>query len=107
MLSGFRALYHKAGLPDAAYPAFREAVTALREGVLSPYQAGAAYLSRPMVERVLTRCAEQSGEEAGNIEPLLSLLRRFSVEAARDEARMFCHDLVAEPTVPDYQLAAA
>jgi hypothetical protein len=29
------------------------------------------------------------------------------VEAARDEARMFCHDLVAEPTVPDYQLAAA
>jgi uncharacterized protein (DUF2336 family) len=108
MMSGFRALYRKAGLPDAAYPAFREAVIALREGVSSPYQGGAAYLSRAMVERVLTRCNEQSGDEdIESVEPLLSLLRRFAVEAARDEARVFCHDLVAKPTMPAYRLAAA
>lgn len=108
MLSGFHALYRKAGLPDAAYPAFREAVVALREGVLPLHQAGAARLSRPMVERVLTCCIEQSGsEDIDAIEPLLSLLRRFAVEAARDEARMFCHDLVAQPVAPAYRLAAA
>jgi uncharacterized protein (DUF2336 family) len=108
MLSGFRALYRKAELPDAAYPAFREAVVALREGVLPPYQNGAAHLNRSMVERVLARCAEQADHaDVENVEPLLSLLRRFAVEAARDEARTFCHDLVAKPTMPVYRLAAA
>jgi len=33
-ISGLNALYRKAGLPDAAYPAFREAITAMREGAL-------------------------------------------------------------------------
>jgi uncharacterized protein (DUF2336 family) len=108
MLSGFRALYRKAGLPDAAYPAFREAVVAVREGTLPHHQAGAARLSRPMVERVLMRCVGLAeGEGGGGIEPLLRLLRRFAVEAARDEARMFCHDLVAQPVMPAYSLAAA
>jgi uncharacterized protein (DUF2336 family) len=108
MLSGFRALYRKAGLPDAAYPAFREAVVALRDGILPPYQNGAAQLNRAMVERVLTRCAEQADDgDVENVEPLLSLLRRFAVEAARDEARMFCQDLVARPAMPAYRLAAA
>ena len=108
MLSGFRAIYRKPELPDVAYPAFREAVVALREGVLPPYQNGASHLNRLMVERVLARCAEQAnGENAENVEPLLSLLRRFAVEAARDEARMFCQDLVAKPAMPVYRLAAA
>ena len=81
---------------------------ALREGVLPLHQSNAAQLSRPMVERVLTRCAGQAiGEGGADIEPLLSLLRRFAAEAARDEARMFCHDLVATPTMPAYNLAAA
>jgi hypothetical protein len=101
MMSGFRALYRKAGLPDAAYPAFREAVIAMREGVftyaISWGRPGAAHLQRPLVERVLARCAEQVEEGGADIEPLLSLLRRFAVEAARDEARAFCHDLVARP----------
>ena len=56
-ISGFRALYRKAGLPDVAYPAFREAIAAMREGVLIGEQGGAARLKRRMVERVLTRCA--------------------------------------------------
>ena len=31
---------------------------------------------------------------AGDIEPLMTLLRRYATEAAREEARMFCDELV-------------
>ncbi len=103
-ISGFRALYTKAGLPDAAYPAFREAIAAMREGILLGEQGGAARLKRRMIERVLTRCAE---EAIGDIEPLLTLLRRFAVEAAREEARMFCDDLVAADPYTGSQLLVA
>lgn len=96
-ISGFRALYRKAGLPDAAYPAFREALVALREGVLVGEHGGAARLKRRMVERVLERCA---GEHDDTMASLLALLRRFAVEAAREEARLFCDDLVAAPMPP-------
>ena len=91
-ISGFGALYRKAGLPDLAYPAFREAITAMREGALVGEQGGAARLKRRMVERVLNACA---AERDPNLASLLALLRRFAVEAAREEARMFCDDLVA------------
>ena len=90
-LSGFLALYRKAGLPDAAYAAFREAIAAMREGVLMGGQGNAARLRRAMVERVLAGCQAEPGAD----ESTLALLRRFSVEAAREEARMFCDDLVA------------
>ncbi|MFN3658133.1 MAG: DUF2336 domain-containing protein [Pseudolabrys sp.] len=97
-VSGFRALYRKAGLPDTAYPAFREAIAALREGVLVGEPGGAARLKRGMVERVLERCAAERDESMAS---LLALLRRFAVEAAREEARHFCDDLVAErPATP-------
>jgi uncharacterized protein (DUF2336 family) len=95
-ISGFLALYHKAGLPDAAYPAFREAIAAMREGALIGEHGGVARLKRRMVERVLARCAVEQGREMAS---LLALLRRFAVEAAREEARMFCDDLVAEDVV--------
>ena len=88
-ISGFRALYHKAGLPAPAYPAFREAIAGMREGLLNGEQGGAARLKRRLVERVLDRCALDGGTTS-----LLALLRRFAVEAAREEARMFCDDLV-------------
>ena len=39
-ISGFRALYRKAGLPDVAYPAFREALAAMRAGLLVGEQGG-------------------------------------------------------------------
>jgi hypothetical protein len=42
---------------------------------------------------VLTRCEDQ---DLGELEPLLTLLRRFATEAAREEARLFCDGLVAE-----------
>ena len=31
---------------------------------------------------------------AGEVEPLMTLLRRYATEAAREEARMFCDELV-------------
>ena len=61
-ISGFRALYRKAGLPDAAYPAFREAIAAMREGVLIGEQGGAARLKRRMVERVLGGLRRRSAD---------------------------------------------
>jgi uncharacterized protein (DUF2336 family) len=94
--SGFRALHQKAGLPASTYPAFREAVEAMREAGAAGELGGSARLKRRMIERVLTRCEQ---EVLGDIEPLLTLLRRFATEAARDEARMFCRDLVA-PDLP-------
>ena len=99
--TAFRALYRKAGLPDSAYPAFSEAVEALREGGFVGSPRGAVSLKRRMVERVLTRCAE---EPVGDIEPLLTLLRRFAAEAAREEARLFCDDLISGTAVlPPYE----
>ena len=64
-ISGFRALYRKAGLPDSAYPAFREAIAAMRDGVLVGEQGGVARLKRGIVERVLARCAGEHGHELG------------------------------------------
>jgi uncharacterized protein (DUF2336 family) len=110
-ISGFRALYREAGLPDLAYPAFREALAAMRAGLLVGEQGGAARLKRRMVERVLGACVHERGEETA---ALLALLRRFAVEAAREEARLFCDDLVAEACIlqadqsyVEAQLAAA
>jgi uncharacterized protein (DUF2336 family) len=94
--AGFRALFERAGLPVAAYPAFREALTALREGGFAGEIGGASRLKRRMIERVLTRCERTA---IGDIEPLLTLLRRFATEAAREEARLFCDDLVAQDRV--------
>ena len=91
-ITGFRALFDRAGLPASTYPAFREAVEAMREGGFVGDSGGAMRLKRRMVERVLTRCADESDVD---IEPLLTLLRRFAAEAAREEARMLCQDLVA------------
>ena len=110
-ISGFRALYREAGLPEVAYPAFREALAAMRAGLLIGEQGGATRLKRRMVERVLGACVQERGEETAS---LLALLRRFAVEAAREEARLFCDDLVAEVGIvqtdqsyADIQLAAA
>lgn len=103
-ISGFHALYRKAGLPDVAYPAFREAIAAMRDGILIGEQGGVARLKRRMVERVLARC---SGERGPEMASLLALLRRFAVEAAREEARLFCDDLVANDyMVTDGRLVA-
>ena len=101
--SGFRAVFDRAGLPVSTYPAFREAIEAMREGGFVGEAGGATRLKRRMVERVLTRCADESDVE---IEPLLTLLRRFAAEAAREEARLFCDELVADED-GDYEFVRA
>src|SRR5262249_15694692 len=88
--AAFRAVPERAGLPLSVYPAFRAAIEAMHDdGIAEP--GGATRLKRRMVERVLTSCA---GLPAGEVEPLLTLLRRYATEAAREEARLFCDELV-------------
>jgi uncharacterized protein (DUF2336 family) len=91
--SSFRALYDKARLPPLLYPAFREAVEAMREAWSTGELGGTARLKRRIIERVLTRCADVQLPELG---PLMTLLRRFATEAARDEARLFCDEIAAQ-----------
>ena len=101
----FRALYGKARLPASLYPAFREVVEAIQASGFVGDIGGAERLKRRMIERVLTRCAEA---QLGDIDPLMTLLRRFATEAAREEARLFCDEIAAEAGVaPEAQRAAA
>jgi uncharacterized protein (DUF2336 family) len=102
--AGLRALFDKAGLPPSTYPAFKEAIEAIREGELLGEPGGASRLRRRMIERVLTRCEDESVDE---LAPLLTLLRRFATEAAREEARLFCDQLVAERFADAPQFKAA
>jgi uncharacterized protein (DUF2336 family) len=90
--AGVRALFDRAGLPASTFPAFKEAIQAMREGGFVSEPGDAARLKRRMIERVLTACEDQ---DLGDLEPLLTLLRRFATEAAREEARLFCDELVA------------
>ena len=48
---------------------------------------------------MLTHCA--TDRQAA--EPLLILLRRFATESAREEARMFCVELVADDVIAPVQ----
>jgi uncharacterized protein (DUF2336 family) len=92
-IGGVRAVFDRAGLPAASWPAFREATAAMRESAHLDEPGGASRLKRRMIERVLTGCGRG---DVGEIEPLLTLLRRFATEAARDEARLYCRELAAE-----------
>jgi hypothetical protein len=60
-------------------------------------------LQRRMVERVLSVC---ENVDTGDVAPLITLLRRFATEAARDEARLFCDELAAELPQLTYSAAA-
>ncbi len=100
--AGFRALYDKAGLPASTFPAFREALEAMREEGFMFEPGNASRLKRRIIERTLVRCESEAPDE---IEPLLTLLRRYAAEAAREEARMFCDELVADGMIaPDADL---
>jgi len=101
--AALRALFDRAELPPSTYPAFKEAVEAMREGVAMSEPGGAARLKRRMIERVLTRCEDAV---PGELAPLLTLLRRFATEAAREEARLFCDELVADTSADERAEAA-
>src|SRR5206468_7264919 len=97
------ALLTRAGLPETAFAAFRCALEAAHEFGYAGTVGDAVRLRRRMVERVLTRC--ETGPEAA--EPLLILLRRFAAESAREEARLFCDELLADEMVAPHDLIAA
>jgi uncharacterized protein (DUF2336 family) len=89
--AGFRAVYEKAGMPSSVFPAFREAVAALRDA--KEGDAVSSRLKRQVVERVLAQCEHA---DIGDVEPLLILLRRYAAEAAREDARAYCEELVSD-----------
>ncbi|MGH7247217.1 MAG: DUF2336 domain-containing protein, partial [Pseudomonadota bacterium] len=101
--AGLKALFEKAGLPASTYPAFKEAIEAMREGGFISEPGGAARLKQRMIERVLTRC---ESEDLGDVAPLITLLHRFATEAAREEARQLCDELAADDLYVEAAAAA-
>jgi len=93
--AGVQALLLRAGLPESTFAAFRVALEINHEIGFVDTVDGAARLRRQMVERVLTHC--ETDRQAA--EPLLILLRRFATESAREEARMYCDELLADEFV--------
>src|SRR3984885_2736647 len=93
--ASLQALLRRAGLPESTFAAFRVALEVSHENGFAGSLGGVARLRRRMVERVLTHC--ETDRQAA--EPLLILLRRFATESAREEARMFCDELVADEAV--------
>lgn len=93
--NSLHALLRRAGLPEATFAAFQVALDACHEQGFVDSDDGAARLRRRMVERVLTHCET----DRGAAEPLMVLLRRFATESAREEARLFCDELVADDAV--------
>jgi uncharacterized protein (DUF2336 family) len=100
--TGLLALLRRAGLPESTFAAFRVALEACHENGFVDDAGSAARLRRRMVERVLTHCET----DRGATEPLLILLRRFATESAREEARQFCDDLIAEEAITHDLIAA-
>jgi uncharacterized protein (DUF2336 family) len=93
--ASLHALLRRAGLPESTFAAFQMALEVNHETGFVDSADGAARLRRRMVERVLTHC--ETDPQAA--EQLLILLRRFATESAREEARMFCDELVADEAV--------
>ncbi len=94
--ASLNALLAKARLPKSTFGAFRVALEASHEVGYIGTVNGITRLRRRMVERVLTECETRPTPET---EPLLIMLRRFATESARDEARMFCDELLADDFV--------
>jgi uncharacterized protein (DUF2336 family) len=102
--ASLQALLIRAGFPESTFAAFRVALEVSLETGYVDTASGAARLRRRMVERVLTHCET----DPLAAEPLLILLRRFATESAREEARMFCDELIAEEAASlEHDLIAA
>jgi uncharacterized protein (DUF2336 family) len=97
--ASLNALLIRAGLPESTFAAFRAALEASHETGFTDTAGNAARLRRRMVERVLTHC--ETDRQAA--EPLMILLRRFATESAREEARMFCDELIADGAIAPIQ----
>ncbi len=87
--SGLKALYRKAGLPDAVQPAFTAAIMALNARGFDAAGGGQG-LDRSLLREVLI-AVEALDDPGANA--LLALLRRMDAEAAREEARAMADSL--------------
>jgi uncharacterized protein (DUF2336 family) len=87
--SGLKALYRRAGLPDALQPAFTAAIAALNLRGFDTPAAGTG-IDRAILREVLIACEGLDGPEA---DALSGLLRRMDSEAAREEARIMADGL--------------
>ncbi len=97
--ASLQALLKRAGLPESTFGAFRVALEVNHETGFADTPAGEVRLRRRMVERVLTHCET----DMQSAKPLLILLRRFATESAREEARVFCDELIADETIAPVQ----
>lgn len=87
--SGLKALYRKAGLPDAVQPAFTAAIMALNARGFDRAGGGRG-LDRSLLREVLI-AVEALDDPGANA--LMALLRRMDSEAAREEARAMADSL--------------
>lgn len=90
------AVYRKAGIPERTIPAFRAAIATYKELELDGLAGDGVRFSRRMIERVLTRYQDFAPDERDD---LLTLLRRFAAEAARDSARAYAVEARQQPMV--------
>ncbi len=88
--SGFAALYARAKLPATLLPAFRATLQALADIGLAADADVTGRLSLPLVSRVRAAC-----EAASPTQGLMSILRQFEAEAAREDARHARAELAA------------
>ncbi len=87
--AGVKALYRKAGMPDALLPAFSAAIAALKQ--LGPaLRPGKSGIDRGLLREVLIACEAVEGPQS---HALMALLRRLDAEAAREEARALADTL--------------
>jgi uncharacterized protein (DUF2336 family) len=100
--ASLHALLRRAGLPESTFAAFGMALDVCHENGFADTVGSAARLRRKMVERVLTHCAT----DRDAAEPLLILLRRFATESAREEARLFCDELISDDAITHDLIAA-
>src|ERR1700731_483625 len=101
--ASLQALLIRAGLPESTFAAFRAALEVNHEMGYVDSHGGAARLRRRMGGGGPRHC--ETDRKAA--EPLLILLRRFATESAREEARMFCDELMAEEAIAPHDLIAA
>ncbi len=99
--SGLKALYRKAGLPDAVQPAFTAAIMALNARGFDRAGGGRG-LDRSLLREVLI-AIEALDDPGANA--LMALLRRMDSEAAREEARAMA-DALADDAALAYLVEA-
>jgi uncharacterized protein (DUF2336 family) len=86
------ALYGKASLPKSAHEALTAAVEACRTVESDGGPADRYRFSRYMVDNVLARYAEITD---GELNELMTMLRRFAADQARDAARSYAATIAA------------